>query len=77
MMTIATSTPNHHHQTQTNNQQNSPDHHDYLRLILTAQVYDVAEETPLQRAPLLSDRLGCHVLLKREDLQPVFYFKVR
>ena len=50
---------------------------DYLRLILTARVYDVAKETPLQRIPLMSDRLGAHVLLKREDLQPVFSFKIR
>lgn len=52
---------------------------DYLRLILTAKVYDVAVETPLQVAPLLSERLsnGVSVLLKREDLQPVFSFKIR
>lgn len=52
---------------------------DYLRLVLTAKVYDVAVETPLQVAPLLSERLsnGVSVLLKREDLQPVFSFKIR
>ncbi|WP_137311767.1 pyridoxal-phosphate dependent enzyme, partial [Staphylococcus aureus] len=40
-------------------------------------VYDVAVETPLQVAPQLSQRLGNRVLLKREDLQPVFSFKIR
>jgi len=49
----------------------------YLHRILRAQVYDVAEETPLERAPRLSKRLGTLVLLKREDLQPVFSFKLR
>ena len=48
-----------------------------LRLILTSRVYDVAEETPLDDAPRLSRRLGSTVLLKREDLQPVFSFKIR
>jgi len=50
---------------------------DYLESILTAQVYDVAEETPLEIAPNLSARLGNRVLLKREDMQPVFSFKLR
>lgn len=50
---------------------------DYLKKILTAKVYDVAIETPLQPAPQLSARLGHTVLLKREDLQPVFSFKLR
>ncbi|GAV76823.1 PALP domain-containing protein/Thr_dehydrat_C domain-containing protein [Cephalotus follicularis] len=50
---------------------------DYLTKILTAKVYDVAIESPLQRAPKLSDRLGVNVWLKREDLQPVFSFKLR
>jgi len=49
----------------------------YARKILEAPVYDVAIETPLQPARALSERLGCQVLLKREDLQPVFSFKVR
>jgi threonine dehydratase len=49
----------------------------YLERILTAQVYDVAIETPLDEARLLSARLGNRVLLKREDLQPVFSFKLR
>ena len=50
---------------------------DYLRRILTARVYDVARETPLDAAPKLSRRLGSKVLLKREDTQPVFSFKLR
>ncbi len=50
---------------------------EYLRRILNARVYDVAEETPLEPAPQLSARLGNRVLLKREDLQPVFSFKLR
>src|SRR6195952_899709 len=49
----------------------------YLRLILTSRVYDVVEETPLTHAINLSNRLECKVLLKREDLQPVFSFKLR
>jgi threonine dehydratase len=50
---------------------------DYLHKILAARVYDVAEETPIDAAPLLSSRLSHQVLLKREDLQPVFSFKIR
>jgi threonine dehydratase len=50
---------------------------DYLRMILNAQVYDVAVETPLDDAPALSRRLGNDVLLKREDMQEVFSFKIR
>ena len=50
---------------------------DYLERILTARVYDVAVETPLEPAPNLSRRIGSTVLLKREDLQPVFSFKLR
>ena len=49
----------------------------YLRLILTSRVYDVVNETPLTHATNLSNRLECNVLLKREDLQPVFSFKLR
>ncbi|GAB6041279.1 threonine ammonia-lyase, biosynthetic [Endothiovibrio diazotrophicus] len=49
----------------------------YLKKILTARVYDVARETPLEEAKKLSIRLGNTVLLKREDLQPVFSFKLR
>lgn len=50
---------------------------DYLQKILTAKVYDVAIESPLEPARNLSKRLGNHVLLKREDSQPVFSFKLR
>lgn len=50
---------------------------EYLRRILTARVYDVAIESPLDAAPRLSERLHNRVLLKREDLQPVFSFKLR
>jgi len=50
---------------------------DYLERILKAQVYDVAIESPLTEAPRLSTRTGNQVLLKREDLQPVFSFKLR
>jgi len=50
---------------------------DYLQRILTARVYDVAQETPLEHARALSRRLGNHVLLKREDQQSVFSFKLR
>ena len=49
----------------------------YIKRILNAQVYDVARETPLDAAPLLSARLGNQAFLKREDLQPVFSFKCR
>ncbi|CAM5523540.1 Tryptophan synthase beta chain [Stutzerimonas stutzeri] len=45
--------------------------------VLTSRVYDVAVETPLQPARQLSERIGNQILLKREDLQPVFSFKVR
>jgi threonine dehydratase len=48
-----------------------------LRQILTSRVYDVARETPLDPAPRLSRRVGRPVLVKREDLQPVFSFKLR
>ena len=50
---------------------------DYLEKILTARVYDVAIESPLEPAPNLSRRIHNPVLLKREDLQPVFSFKLR
>jgi len=50
---------------------------DYLERILKARVYDVAVETPLDLAPGLSARLGNRILLKREDMQPVFSFKLR
>jgi len=50
---------------------------DYLERVLKARVYDVAIESPLELAPGLSRRLGNRLLLKREDLQPVFSFKLR
>jgi threonine dehydratase len=49
----------------------------YIEKILRARVYDVAIESPLEAAARLSRRLGNEVLLKREDLQPVFSFKLR
>ncbi|XP_059298246.1 threonine dehydratase 1 biosynthetic, chloroplastic-like [Lycium ferocissimum] len=49
----------------------------YLIDILSTRVYDVAYESPLQLAPKLSEKLGVNVWLKREDLQPVFSFKLR
>ncbi|HEY5809667.1 MAG TPA: threonine ammonia-lyase, biosynthetic [Povalibacter sp.] len=50
---------------------------EYLERILKARVYDVAIKTPLEPAPRLGRRLGNTVLFKREDLQPVFSFKIR
>ncbi|MDH5483738.1 MAG: threonine ammonia-lyase, biosynthetic [Gammaproteobacteria bacterium] len=49
----------------------------YIEKILTARVYDVAIESPLEVANRLGTRLENHILLKREDLQPVFSFKLR
>jgi threonine dehydratase len=57
-----------------NRSMNTPD---YLDLISNAAVYDVATRTPLELAANLSARLGTRILLKREDLQPVFSFKLR
>ncbi|MFN5205084.1 MAG: threonine ammonia-lyase, biosynthetic, partial [Pseudanabaena sp.] len=50
---------------------------DYLERILKARVYDVAQESPLEYAPNLSARLNNRLLLKREDMQSVFSFKLR
>lgn len=50
---------------------------DFVKRVENARVYDVAIESPLELAPNLSARLGNRVLLKREDLQPVFSFKLR
>jgi threonine dehydratase len=50
---------------------------DYLQEILNANVYDVAIESPLELASGLSERLHNRLLLKREDLQPIFSFKLR
>ena len=52
-------------------------HPDYLQRILNARVYDVAIESPLDRAGNLSARIGNEIFLKREDMQPVFSFKLR
>ncbi|NCF32088.1 MAG: threonine ammonia-lyase, biosynthetic, partial [Proteobacteria bacterium] len=49
----------------------------YVKKILSSRVYEVADETPLTRATLLSERLGIDIRLKREDLQPVYSFKLR
>lgn len=51
--------------------------HTYIKRILDARIYDLAVETPLDEVPLISGRTQNRVLLKREDLQPVFSFKVR
>lgn len=51
--------------------------HSYIKRILDARVYDVARQTPIDEAALLSARLGNRIWLKREDLQPVFSFKLR
>ncbi|KAI9310645.1 mitochondrial threonine dehydratase [Dichotomocladium elegans] len=60
---------------------NVPESPDYLRLILTSRVYDIVKETPLQEAVNLNAKInhpsGAKVYLKREDLQPVFSFKIR
>ncbi|MBX9608938.1 MAG: threonine ammonia-lyase, biosynthetic [Gammaproteobacteria bacterium] len=50
---------------------------EYLKMILRAPVYDVARETPLDEAPAISRRTGNRVWLKREDMQPVFSYKIR
>ena len=52
-------------------------HSEYLNKVLLSRGYDVAVETPLDEAVSLSRRLGNRVLLKRDDLQPVFSFKLR
>ena len=49
----------------------------YVKKILNARIYDLVVETPIDEAPQLSERFGNRVLLKREDLQPVFSFKLR
>ncbi|KAI7899447.1 threonine ammonia-lyase, biosynthetic [Cokeromyces recurvatus] len=50
---------------------------DYLRMVLTARVYDIIKETPLQEAVNLNSKLDSKIFLKREDLHPVFSFKIR
>ncbi|KDN48503.1 putative ILV1-anabolic serine and threonine dehydratase precursor [Tilletiaria anomala UBC 951] len=61
-----------------------PPHHlqpdgtpDYLRMILSADIYSLVKQTPLSPAVNMSTKLGCNILMKREDLQPVFSFKLR
>lgn len=49
----------------------------YVRRILGARIYDLAVETPIDGMRRMSEALGCRVLAKREDLQPVFSFKIR
>ncbi len=49
----------------------------YVDLVNKAKVYDVAIKTPLQAAPKISQKMGNNIFLKREDLQPVFSFKIR
>jgi threonine dehydratase len=49
----------------------------YLRKTLLSKVYDVALETPLERMPTQSRKLGGELFLKREDMQPIFSFKIR
>lgn len=59
------------------NRNGAPYDMSYLTNILSSKVYEVAIESPLQFAPKLSQRTGVRILLKREDLQPVFSFKLR
>jgi len=66
-----------HHTVTSRAHERPPAPDEMLRLILTSRVYDVAQETPLDPAPRLSRRLGNDVLLKREDLQPIFSYKLR
>ena len=56
-------------------EEDSLDAMEYLTRILGSKVYDVAIESPLQLAPMLSERLGVNIWLKREDLQPVSELK--
>ncbi|MCG8571130.1 MAG: threonine ammonia-lyase, biosynthetic [Spirochaetes bacterium] len=49
----------------------------YIKKILNAQIYDIAMETPIESMQFLSQRLNNQVLIKREDLQPIFSFKLR
>jgi len=56
---------------------NKAEHNKLIEKILTARVYDVAIESPLEKAKSLSKRYNNNIFLKREDLQPVFSFKSR
>lgn len=49
----------------------------FIELVLSSKVYDIAETSPLEKAHKLSNRLNCRVYLKREDTQPVHSFKLR
>ena len=49
----------------------------YVKKILSARVYEAAHETPLSSAPMLSRRFSNQIFIKREDLQPVYSFKIR
>ena len=50
---------------------------DYLKRTLEARIYDLVVETPLQKAPLISQQINNEVFIKREDMQPIFSFKLR
>ncbi|WP_108674233.1 threonine ammonia-lyase, biosynthetic [Candidatus Kinetoplastibacterium sorsogonicusi] len=50
---------------------------DYLKKILTSKVYDVAIESPLEKTKILSHKLSNNLMIKREDMQQVFSFKLR
>jgi threonine dehydratase len=71
------STPNRREAPKPRPKGKTSDNRDYLQRILTAKVYDVASESALDPARGLSRRTGNHVLLKREDTQSVFSFKLR
>lgn len=60
-----------------NNEENNDMKNEYLFQILKAKVYDVALRTPLEKALKISEETKNIVYLKREDLQPVFSFKIR
>ena len=51
--------------------------YDFLQMILNCNIYDLCKETNLQHAEALSHKYGVNILLKREDLQPIFSFKLR
>ncbi|WP_439294750.1 threonine ammonia-lyase, biosynthetic [Lonepinella sp. BR2882] len=61
----------------TNNLSHQPTGAEYLRAVLSSKVYELAQVTPLQAMPKLSERLANHILVKREDRQPVHSFKLR
>jgi threonine dehydratase len=75
------SSPNPHLQSSTDTSNlphvDSTSEPDYLQMIVTSRVYDVVQQTPLQRAENLSAKLSADIYLKREDLHSVFSFKIR